>query len=198
MTRSRYASCWPVSIRSAMSARRCVGFSDSRTSGCRRSQRLRLLRRLLPRFATARAPSGSKHCDAYCVAASWRARPRWSQGDREGEPRLTPLPSGVLVLLARRRRPTQPALTPPRTTRGTRGAVGGCRVSRSARGVSLTLIVLRNPDRLYPVDPARAGPAVKLLALGSSPRAHRALVGLGLWARTECRASSEHLTPFGT
>jgi hypothetical protein len=24
--------------------------------------------------------------------SSWRARPRWNQGDREGEPRLTPLP----------------------------------------------------------------------------------------------------------
>ena len=28
--------------------------------------------------------------------------------------------------------------------------------------VSLTLIVLRNRDRVYPVNPARAGPAVKL------------------------------------
>jgi len=56
----------------------------------------------------------------------------------------------------------------------------------------------RNADRFYPVDPARAGPTVKLLALGSSPRAHRALVDCGLWARTECRASSEHLTLFGT
>jgi hypothetical protein len=67
----------------------------------------------------------------------------------------------------------------------------------SARGVSLTLIVLRNPDRLHPVDPATAGPAVKLLALGSSPRAHRALVGLGLWARTECRASQNTLRLLG-
>ncbi len=27
-----------------------------------------------------------------CIPSSWRARPRWSQEDREGEPRLTPLP----------------------------------------------------------------------------------------------------------
>ena len=37
---------------------------------------------------------------------------------------------------------------------------------------------------LLPVDPARAGPAVKLRRLSSSPRAHRALVGCGLWAGT--------------
>jgi hypothetical protein len=36
------------------------------------------------------------------------------------------------------------------------------------------------------------------VALGSSPRAHRALVDCGLWAGTECRASWKHLTPFGT
>jgi hypothetical protein len=87
----------------------------------------------------ASALSEVQHGDR-AVAASWRARPRWSQRDRKGEPR------------------------------------GGCRVSRSARGASLTLIVLRNSDRLYPVDPARAGPAVKLLALGSSPRAHSRVV----------------------
>jgi hypothetical protein len=36
------------------------------------------------------------------------------------------------------------------------------------------------------------------VALGSSPRAHCALVDCGLWAGTECRASWKHLTPFGT
>ena len=38
-------------------------------------------------------------------------------------------------------------------------------------------------------------PQSNSVALGSSPRAHCALVVCGLWAGTECRASSEHLTP---
>ena len=54
--------------------------------------------------------------------------------------------------------------------------------SRSRNKLQLQQQVQRVEARpcLYPVDPATAGPAVKLLALGSSPRAQRALVGLGL------------------
>src|SRR2546430_5536432 len=51
----------------------------------------------------------------------------WSRGDREGEPRLTPPPSCALVLLAPRPPPTRSSLTPPRTPRRARGAVGECR-----------------------------------------------------------------------
>ena len=40
-------------------------------------------------------------------------------------------------------------------------------------------------------------PQSNSVALGSSPRAQRALVGCGLWARTECRASSNILRRLG-
>src|SRR5437764_3089974 len=56
----------------------------------------------------------------------------------------------------------------------------------------------RNADRLYPVDPARAGPARETpFARSFSPRAHRALVGRGLGPEPECRASQYILRRLG-
>ena len=58
-------------------------------------------------------------------------------------------------------------------------------------GEGAAAVAARHASRSYywrgsplPVDPARTGPAVKLRRLSSSPRAHSALVGCGLWAGT--------------
>jgi hypothetical protein len=96
----------------------------------------------------------------FCTLFSWRARPRWSQGDREGELRLTPPPSGALVLLVPRRPPPRSFLAPPRTTRGTRAAVGGCRVSLSECRCSRALPLATSQRRSRtPARPARLRPA---------------------------------------
>jgi hypothetical protein len=100
-------------------------------------------------------PNRSERICTRVTPSSWRARPRWSQGDREGDPRLTPPPSCALVLLAPRPPPTRSSLTPPRTPRGARRAVGGCRVSPFPSGGARALC-LSPPaaDVLeFPLDP---------------------------------------------
>jgi hypothetical protein len=64
-------------------------------------------------FVPRAGPNRSERICTRVTPSSWRARPRWSQGDREGEPRLTPPPSGALVLVAPRPPPTRSSLTPP-------------------------------------------------------------------------------------
>jgi hypothetical protein len=72
------------------------------------------------------------------------------------------------------------------------------RLTEEASAVARLLdLIDSNEDRPASYGTQHVAPQSNSVALSSSPRARRALVGCGLWAGTECRARSEILLRFG-